>query len=118
MKSYSIQGVEVWLMSVTELAKKCGVKTRHLYEWERKKILPRPTITEPKITPISDCGKRRLYTEPQAEVLVAWLKQFKRTRNLLVNESMIKILHDEWYRVTEIFIKTLQGVKEDDKEKS
>lgn len=109
MRLYSIHGVQVKLLTVRELAKHCNVSSRNLREWERKKILPRPTVTEPVETPVSKTGKTRLYTQEQAEVLKNWLIRFKKEHNLLVNTSQVQILHDDWYRATEVFIKTLKG---------
>jgi len=102
MKVYLLEGKEVWLMSINELAKIAFVSARMLTAWEKRGILPKPYITEPIISTLPTiktknkvCNKR-LYSEGQAKVLANWVSRVNPGRGVTIPMWLIAELHEQW----------------------
>lgn len=114
MKLYTIQGKEVWLLTINELSKVTGIKSRTLRVWEQKGILPKASVTDKIYSPLSkQFERRRLYTEQQAEVLANWVARVQPRQGVVLKQSIIDILHRDWITVTNKFLTGTLGGKND-----
>jgi len=115
LRSYSIDGQEVFLLSITSLAKMVGVKTQTLRKWEAKKLLPKAGLLIPTKSPLSTAqGEiyKRLYTEEQAGVLAWWVAKVRPSKGLIIKASLIDMLHEKWDEADKKFKERLKR-KED-----
>ena len=95
-KRYSIDGKEVWLLSITSMAKMVGVKPQTLRKWEWKKMLPPAGLLVPMRSSLFGNIYKRLYTEEQADVLAWWVAKVRPSKGLIIKESLINMLHEKW----------------------
>ena len=111
MRAYNIQGAEVWLLSIGELAKSGGLKVRTLREWERAGKLPRPVIVKKESNKISENCRRRLYLLDQAKVFASWVNKHKPGRGRELGDNVFSELHTEWDKVTQKFLREMKERK-------
>lgn len=68
-KKFSVRGVEVELLSISQLAEALNRSPVTIRKWERNGVIPRPSFV--KNGKGGDVrGKRRLYSRPQVEAMV------------------------------------------------
>jgi hypothetical protein len=108
-KKCSINGVNIILYTVWDVYKVSGIRTRRLRRWERVGIFPKADFFEKMKCPLAPdgIGKRRFYIEDQLKVFCEWINIVRPTHGRVIKESEIKMLHDKWNEVTDIFKKNL-----------
>ena len=77
MKSYEINGKDIGLYRIGEIAKAIKKSVKTLRRWEKLGLLPKPTY--------KSRGKR-LYTKEQLETVLLWKKRHKIKQGIAIEE--------------------------------
>jgi DNA-binding transcriptional MerR regulator len=104
MKQYSIQGREVWLLTIQEMSKVVGVRGKVLREWEKRGILPKPLVTDKIYRKLTGECRQRLYTQGQSEILAQWVSKVRPGKGVVIKDSLIQMLHEKWEEASKKFL--------------
>lgn len=105
MKGFSINGRDVYMMSLTEVSRIVNKTNRCLKRWEKKGILPSPLIAEKSYRKSMGVCYTRYYLEQQCKVIYWWINAYGITSGVKITDNLKACLHEEWNRVTDKFLK-------------
>lgn len=103
MRQYQVNGRKVWLLTINELSKLIGLKTKTIRKYEKNGTFPKPTITDKMHTPLAGACARRLYTEGQARAILAWVEKVNPRKGVPMKEAHKRLLHDAFDEATKEF---------------
>ena len=103
MRQYQVNGRKVWLLTINELSKLVGLKTKTIRKYEKNGTFPRPAITDKMRSPLAGSCERRLYTEGQARAILAWVEKVNPRKGVALKEVHKQMLHEAFDEATREF---------------